>query len=334
MSEDHIPQAGSTEFSTQRTELRLPDTMKFDGNPTKFKEFMARMSLHFWANPETFKLIMGNSQQLGNFDTFMHLFAENFSDPTFAVQARSKLEKCRQFDLEGVEKICAKVENRISELQATQYTGYSLSNFLQSSATNKYSQGQNINKDPDAMDDIWQMTVKNVPSNQKANLNIRQEVNVGCLIDTGASKTIDLIPTALSHADVILGIPRLRKHNPAIDFEKHRIKFNSAYCVSNCLEKSTNLDTVFKVPDDEDSDYGHTTDFDQNATNNNPESADTDSDTYETASKGEPNENKTQIHHGNLSSNATLSKDPSEFETLKSTDTLLPREYTIFAPLC
>ncbi|PVV02047.1 hypothetical protein BB560_003509 [Smittium megazygosporum] len=97
MSEDRIPQAGSTEFSAQRTELRLPDTMKFDGNPKKFKEFMARMSLHFWAKPETFKLIMGNSQQLGNFDAFMHLFAENFSDPTFAVQARSKLEKCRQF---------------------------------------------------------------------------------------------------------------------------------------------------------------------------------------------------------------------------------------------
>ncbi|PVV00669.1 hypothetical protein BB560_004937, partial [Smittium megazygosporum] len=96
--------------------------------------------------------------------------------------------------------------------------------------------------------------------------------------------------------------------------------------------KSTNLDAVLKVPDDEDSDYGHTADFDQNTTDNKPESADTDSDTYETASEGEPDENKTQIHHGNLSSNATLSKDPSEFETLKSTDTLLPREYTIFAP--
>ncbi|PVV00848.1 hypothetical protein BB560_004755 [Smittium megazygosporum] len=295
MSEDHIPQAGSTEYSTQRTELRLPDTMKFDGLRPSFGK---------------------------------HLYTVDLPE-----------------DLEEVVKICAKVENRISELQATQYTGYNLSNYHHSSATNKYSQGQNINKDPDAMDGIWKMTVKNVPSNQKANLNIRQEVNVGCLIDTGASssfistnivKELNL-PTKLLNQKVYLetvnGKPLIDSPIDTFVPKKHRVKFNSQYRVSNCLEKSTNLDAVFKAPDDKDSDYDHTTDFDQNATNNNPESADTDSDTYETASKGEPDENKTQIHRGNLSSNATLSNDPSEFETLKSTDTLLPREYTIFAPL-
>ncbi|PVU92519.1 hypothetical protein BB560_006050, partial [Smittium megazygosporum] len=319
MSEDHIPQAGSTKFSAQSTEFRLPGTMKFDGNTFA------------WLG----ELIIGNSvdAQLSLRQSFgKHLYTVDLPE-----------------HLEGVVKICAKVENRISELQATQYTGYSLSNYHHSIATNKYSQGQNINKDPDDMD-VDFLKPRRGPISPEENERRRKlglcyycgepghmandcKKQFQCLIDTGALKTIDFIPTALSHADVILGIPWLRKHSPAIDFEKRRIKFNSPYCVSNFLEKSTNLDAVFKVPDDENSDYGHTTDFDQNATNNNPESADTDSDTYKTAIEGEPDKNKIQIHHGNVSSNATLSKDPSKFETLKFTDTLLPREYTMFAPL-
>ncbi|PVV03330.1 hypothetical protein BB560_002204 [Smittium megazygosporum] len=109
MSENpNTPFPPSVSLSTPN-ELRLPDTNKFDGDPTKFKEFMSQMSLHFWAKPETFssdhnkiafigahlvgtastwfgELIMGNSQQLSNFEAFMQLFSKNFSDPTFAVK--------------------------------------------------------------------------------------------------------------------------------------------------------------------------------------------------------------------------------------------------------
>ncbi|PVV02236.1 hypothetical protein BB560_003315 [Smittium megazygosporum] len=156
-------------------ELRLPDTNKFDGDPKKFKELMSQMLLHFWAKPETFcsehnkiafigaqiigtastwfgKLILGNSSALNKFELFSSLFAQNFSDPTFAVKAQTRLKKYLPDDLEGVVTACAKVENRIAELEATQFSGYNNYKSPSSQPSHYQNRSQNTPQDPDSID--------------------------------------------------------------------------------------------------------------------------------------------------------------------------------------
>ncbi|PVV01346.1 hypothetical protein BB560_004237 [Smittium megazygosporum] len=81
MGENQNMSASFVEGMGLNNELRLPGINKFDGTAST------------WFG----KLILGNSSVLNNFELFSFLFAQNFSDPTFAVKAQTRLEICRQY---------------------------------------------------------------------------------------------------------------------------------------------------------------------------------------------------------------------------------------------
>src|ERR1700712_4863064 len=50
----------------------------------------------------------------------------------------------------------------------------------------------------------------------------------------------------LQNHEVILGMPWLRKHNPTIDWNNKRIRFNSERCTTGCLKSSP---VVYAIPE-------------------------------------------------------------------------------------
>jgi RNase H-fold protein (predicted Holliday junction resolvase) len=57
-------------------------------------------------------------------------------------------------------------------------------------------------------------------------------------------ETVRLQCITIGNSSVILGLPWLRKHNPAIDGRENRVSFNSEYCAKKCLDTSPHAVTV------------------------------------------------------------------------------------------
>jgi hypothetical protein len=57
-------------------------------------------------------------------------------------------------------------------------------------------------------------------------------------------ETVRLQCITIGNSSVILGLPWLRKHNPAIDWKGNRVSFNSEYCARKCLDTSPHAVTV------------------------------------------------------------------------------------------
>ncbi|OMJ08218.1 Retrotransposon-derived protein PEG10 [Smittium culicis] len=99
--------------------IRIPDAPKFDGNPTKFEEFMNSMEIMFYIKPEIFSidrnrvayigthllgsaskwfgsLITSASPHIYSYDSFIVEFKRNFSDPNIGIRVRGLIRKCRQ----------------------------------------------------------------------------------------------------------------------------------------------------------------------------------------------------------------------------------------------
>jgi hypothetical protein len=57
-------------------------------------------------------------------------------------------------------------------------------------------------------------------------------------------ETVRLQCITIGNSSVILGLPWLRKHNPAIDWRENRVSFNSEYCAKKCLDTSPHAVTV------------------------------------------------------------------------------------------
>ncbi|PVU91353.1 hypothetical protein BB560_006129, partial [Smittium megazygosporum] len=137
---------------------------------------------------------------------------------------------------------------------------------------------------------------------------------------------IDLIPTPLLHADIILGIPWLRKHNPSIDFENTKIKFNSSYCNVHCFNGTKELCAVFKVP--ENCDDETTSDCNQNISKNNDKSNDINSEAYDTASEGEWGPDQIWNPKTNFSTTPHVDYDTYTTEIQQTANPLLPQNYS------
>ncbi|OMH79569.1 hypothetical protein AX774_g7013, partial [Zancudomyces culisetae] len=67
------------------------------------------------------------------------------------------------------------------------------------------------------------------------------------------SEHLDLIPIPTNHADIIFGLPWLRKHNPSITWPDLQIHFDSDFCSTNCVDTHS-IQAVFKSPDEPDLD--------------------------------------------------------------------------------
>ena len=62
------------------------------------------------------------------------------------------------------------------------------------------------------------------------------------------SETITLDVTNLGHYPIILGMPWLKLHDPAIIWSKYRLIFNSDFCHSNCLSSRSVVHAVVEHP--------------------------------------------------------------------------------------
>src|SRR5712691_10003063 len=68
-------------------------------------------------------------------------------------------------------------------------------------------------------------------------------------MDIGAHREMATFQVAnLGHHEVILGMPWLNKHSPAIGWQEKKITFNNEFCGAECLHSSP---VVFPVPEAE-----------------------------------------------------------------------------------
>jgi hypothetical protein len=61
-------------------------------------------------------------------------------------------------------------------------------------------------------------------------------------------ETVRLQCITIGNSSVIVGLPWLRKHNPAIDWKENRVSFSSEYCAKKCLDTSPHAVTDCHPP--------------------------------------------------------------------------------------
>jgi hypothetical protein len=54
-------------------------------------------------------------------------------------------------------------------------------------------------------------------------------------------ETVRLQCITIGNSSVIVGLPWLRKHNPAIDWKENRVSFSSEYCAKNMVQLDCGL---------------------------------------------------------------------------------------------